>query len=103
MKKSKIHIFYHKRRIIFLMHIKFSKETCLPCEIASINFQEHFRFYTFLYIINFDSFINNKLNFKKLSFNMDVNMSLDILKEFFIDKSLVKTLMEYFIPRKLIG
>ena len=34
---------------------------------------------------------------------MDVNMSLDILKEFFIDKSLVKTLMEYFIPRKLIG
>ena len=34
---------------------------------------------------------------------MDVNMSLDILKEFFIDESLVKTLMEYFIPRKLIG
>ena len=34
---------------------------------------------------------------------MDVNMSLDILKEFFIDKFLVKNLMEYFIPRKLIG
>ena len=59
-------------------------------------------FYTILDIINFDSFTNNILNLKKLSFNLDVSMSLDILK-IFHDKSLVKTLMEYIIPRKLIG
>ena len=28
-KKCKIYIFYHKRRIIYLMHVNFSKETCL--------------------------------------------------------------------------
>ena len=30
------------------------------------------------------SFTNSILNFKKLSFNLDANMSLDILKEFFM-------------------
>ena len=28
-KKYKTYIFCHKRRIVFLMHVKFSKETCL--------------------------------------------------------------------------
>ena len=48
------------------------------------------------------SFTNSILNFKKLSFNLDANMCLDILKGTH-DKSLVKTLMEYIISRKLIG
>ena len=42
-KKSKIYIFCHKRRIIFLIHVTFPRTLVSLCEIASINFQEHFR------------------------------------------------------------
>ena len=52
----------------------------------------------FTYIINFDFFTNNIKNFNKLSLYV-----LRYFKGIFHDKSLVKTLMEYFIPRKLIG
>ena len=52
----------------------------------------------FIYIINFDFFTNNIKDFNKLSLYV-----LRYFKGIFHDKSLVKTLMEYIIPRKLIG
>ena len=42
-KKSKTYIFCHKRRIIFLIHVTFPRRLVSLYEIASINFQEHFR------------------------------------------------------------
>ena len=60
------------------------------------------QFQTFLYIINFASFTNN-IKFQEPIFQFGCKYVLRYFKTSFHDKSLVKTLMEYIISRKLIG
>ena len=58
-KKCKIYIFCHKRRIIFLIHVNFSKETCLTVWNRIHKFSRAFCEQKSHYF-GFSSFVNKK-------------------------------------------